>query len=93
MICFEVSLELLWSVFGGALEVFGAALESLWSYFGESLEVLWSVFGHALECLWSCFGYSKVSQISLGKSCLGESALRQTWALLIFDVFRVSRAT
>ena len=81
-----MSLELLWRVSGGALEC-------LWTCFGESLELLWRVFGAALECLWTCFGYSKVFQISLGKFYLSKSALRQTWALLIFDVFRVSRAT
>ena len=46
-----MSLEVLWSVFGGALEVFRAALESLWSCFGESLELLWRVFGAALDTL------------------------------------------
>ena len=72
-----------------SLEVLWRSLELLWSVFGGALEV----FGAALESLWSCFGYSKVSQISLGKSYLSESALRATWALLIFNVFGVSRAT
>ena len=94
------SLEVLWRVFGATLEslwrCFGVSLDMLWRVFGDALESLWrcfGVFGAALECLWSCFGYSKVSQISLGKSYLSQSALRQTWALLIFNVFSVSRAT
>ena len=42
---------------------------------GVSLECLWSVFGVSLECLW----------VSLGKSYICRSALRATWALLIFN--------
>ena len=40
------------------------------------------VFGVSLECLWMSLRYLWVS---LGKSYICRSALRATWALLIFN--------